>query len=168
MLNLFPDWPVGDSSSSFSPLLIESPLVFEQCSFPPLYKCSRYILCYVFFLKERMFSFWCVNRRRAPQEGRCKYHHFSSGALSAYITLFINIPQGVDPRICPQVGHQKDVCLWGGGGDGGLGRRAFRVSGWAGVGSRVQAQGGVGPALPIISLRGGAAGWSSVACPSFP
>ena len=26
MLNLFPDWPVGDSSSSFSPLLIEPPV----------------------------------------------------------------------------------------------------------------------------------------------
>ena len=77
------------------------------------------MLC--FFLKERMFSFWCVNRRRAPREGHCKYHHFSSGALSTYITLFINIPQGVDPRICPQVGHQKDVCLWGRGWDGGSG-----------------------------------------------
>lgn len=45
----------------------------------------------MFFYKERMFSFWCVNRRRAPREGCCKYHHFSSGPcqlMLLYLSTF--------------------------------------------------------------------------------
>lgn len=72
-----------------------------------------------------MFSFWCVNRGMAPL---CKYRH-SSGALSAYVALFINIQHsavGGNPRIDPQVGCQRR-CVLGGGGARESGGRSFQA-----------------------------------------
>lgn len=104
-----------------------------------------------------MFSFWCVNRGMAPL---CKYRH-SSGALSAYVALFINIQHsavGGNPRIDPQVGCQRR-CVLGGGGRGsqvgGLSKR--KAPGWPGAGNRGPGAGQGGASPSSISCRG----WSS-------
>ena len=77
------------------------------------------------FLKERMFSFCCVNRRRAPREGRCKYHHFSSGPCQLTLLCLSTSHKGWIQEYVLKWDTKEDVCLWGGGWGGGLGRRAF-------------------------------------------